>query len=144
MVNELSYFIKDADSLFKGAKFELATVDEYELLLVDGEPLFFLVLGKPFLTVRGALTITPEQRSVLVDAGAVPFVAKGADVMRPGITFAHPDIKEGDLVVVIEETHKKPLAIGRALISGESMKGDSGKAIKTIHSVGDKLWNLQL
>ena len=38
--------------------------------------------------------------------------------MSPGITDADPNIKEGDLVIIIEETHGKPLATGRSLISG--------------------------
>ncbi|MGP8331127.1 MAG: PUA domain-containing protein, partial [Methanosarcinaceae archaeon] len=60
------------------------------------------------------------------------------------IVSADPDIMKGDLVIIKEETHGKPLAIGRALISGEAMTADSGKAIKSLHYVGDKLWNIDL
>lgn len=76
---------------------------------------------------------------MVVDAGAVPFIANGADVMGPGIVYADPDIMAGDLVVILEERHKKPLAVGRALRSGQEMKGE-GKAVKSIHHVGDRLW----
>ena len=81
---------------------------------------------------------------MIVDAGAVRFVVNGADIMCPGIVRADPEIKEGDLVIIKEETHDKPLAIGRALISGKDMVGDSGKAIKSLHYVGDKLWNIDM
>jgi PUA domain protein len=63
----------------------------------------------------------------------------GADIMSPGIVFADPEIVAGDLVVVAEEKHRKPLAIGRALIPGTEMKGE-GKAVKSLHHVGDQIW----
>ena len=78
-----------------------------------------------------------QTKYVVVDMGAVKFVAKGADVMSPGITEADPNVQEGDLVIIVEETHKKPLATGRALISGpEMVENNEGKAIKTIHLLG--------
>ena len=77
--------------------------------------------------------------------GAVKFVAKGADVMSPGIVGADSGIQEGDFVIIIEETHRKPLAIGKALISGEEMvERNEGKAVKAIHYIGDNLWNLYI
>lgn len=64
--------------------------------------------------------------------------------MAPGIVAADPEIKEGDLVIIVEETHKKALAIGKALMGGQEMaEATSGKAIKSITHVGDKLWNME-
>ncbi|MFB6087751.1 MAG: RNA-binding protein, partial [Haloarculaceae archaeon] len=97
---------------------ELADTD-YDIVLVDGEPLVWYVDDEPFLTVRGANEYPPEENVVTVDAGAIEFVSGGADVMRPGIVEADDSIEEGDLVVVQEETHGKSLAIGRALVDGE-------------------------
>jgi len=80
-----------------------------------------------------------------VDMGAVKFMAKGADVMSPGITEADPMVKEGDLVIIIDENHRKPLAIGRSLISGlEMVQNREGKAVKTLHFIGDEIWNLEM
>jgi len=99
----------------------------------------------PFPTLKGALKTDIKSKYVVVDMGAVKFVAKGADVMSPGIVEAAPQIQEGDIVVIIEETHRKPLCIGRALISGDEMvKNQQGKAVKTLHYVGDKIWNLEV
>jgi PUA domain protein len=39
----------------------------------------------------------------------------------------------------VEERYKKPLAIGRALVTGLEMKGE-GKAVKSLHHVGDLIW----
>ena len=111
-----------------------------DVVLVDGEPLAAYFDGEPFLTVRGANGHPPERGVVTVDAGAVSFVSDGADVMRPGITDADPDVSTGDLVVVVEETHRKALAIGRALCDGAEMVGDSGKVVESLHHVGDELF----
>ncbi len=132
----------DIDAAFKGKRFELLKTGPYDIILVDDEPMIFMPDGNPFLTVKGALSTKPNQRVVVVDAGATRFVVNGADVMRPGIVQADPGIEAGDLVVVVEELHKKALAIGRALVSGDDMSGESGKAIKSIHYVGDTLWNI--
>ena len=79
--------------------------------------------------------------SVMVDMGAVPYVCNGADVMSPGITEVVGEFGEGDLVVVRDERHRKPLAVGVALTSSREMRGmPKGKAVKNVHYVGDKLW----
>ncbi len=127
---------------FKERRFELLKTDVHDIILVDGEPMIFMPDHEPFLTVKGALEINPEERIVVVDAGATRFVVNGADVMRPGIVSADPDIRVNDLVIVVEELHEKALAIGRALVSGSDMIGDSGKVIKTIHYVGDAIWKV--
>lgn len=124
---------------------EKITLDEYSLILVDGKPLLFEIEGHLFPTVRGALEMELQKRLVTVDKGAIRFVSNGADIMAPGVVEADPEIKEGDLVIIVEETHRKPLAIGRALMDGPQMvEADSGKAIKSITHVGDKLWNMEL
>ena len=132
----------DIDAAFKGKRFELLKTGPYDIILVEDEPMIFMPDGEPFLTVKGALSTKPNQRVVVVDAGATRFVVNGADVMRPGIAQADPGIEAGDLVIVVEELHKKALAIGRALVSGDDMLGESGKAVKSIHYVGDTLWNI--
>ena len=113
---------------------------DWEVVLVDGEPEVTYFDEKPFLTVRGANAYEPERRIVTVDAGAVSFVSDGADVMRPGITEATDDIEAGDLVVIVEESHGKALAIGRARVDADDLVGDSGKVIDSLHYVGDDLY----
>ncbi len=123
---------------------EKITLDEYSLILVDGKPLLFEIEGQLFPTIRGALEMELNKRIVTVDKGAIRFVSNGADIMAPGVVEADSDIKEGDLVIIVEETHRKPLAIGKALMKGPQMvEADSGKAIKSIIHVGDKLWNTE-
>jgi PUA domain protein len=123
---------------------EKITLEEYSLILVDGKPLLFEIEGHLFPTVRGALEMGLQKRVVTVDKGAIRFVSNGADIMAPGVVAADPEIKEGDLVIIVEETHQKPLAIGKALMEGSEMvEATSGKAIKSITHVGDKLWSTE-
>ena len=144
LMDELTSTFGDSIKELKNSKFETALIDIFNVILIDGKLLLFSTDGEYFPTVRGALELGLAKHIVIVDAGAVRFVVNGADIMCPGIVKADSDIKEGDLVIVKEETHEKPLAIGRALISGYDMVGDSGKAIKSLHYVGDKLWNIDI
>jgi PUA domain protein len=129
-----------------GDAFEKVTLTgtPFDVVLVDGSPAVMYVEGDPYLTVTGANAYTPTEHVVTVDAGAVSFVSGGADVMRPGIVEADEDIAEGDLVAIREETHGKVLAIGRALVSGSELIGDSGKVVESVHHVGDDLYELSI
>ena len=142
IINAIGPLMQDPSRL-KGASLEIAeTETEFDLIFVKGKPLFMSFEGRPFFTVRGALLLSPNRKLVVVDSGAVKFVVNGADVMSPGIVEADLEIEPGDMVVIVEERHRKPLAIGRALVSGAEMKGEKGKAVKSIHYVGDDIWNM--
>ncbi len=122
---------------------ETGFLDDFQVFLVDDTIDFFSVDNTIFFTVQGIMKHHPDRYWVVVDIGAVGFIAKGADIMAPGIVDADVSIKEGDFVWVCDERHHKPLAVGRALISGEIMRTKKpGKAIKNIHYVGDRLWTL--
>ena len=114
---------------------------ECELVFVNNVIEGLIVEGKPFLTVRGLLRHEATRRYVTVDMGAVPYVTNGADVMSPGIVEVDPEVREGDLVWIRDVTHKRPLAIGKALVPAEVMAAKApGKAIKNLHFVGDRIW----
>ena len=139
VITAIEPFLEDS-SLLRKASLERAITDEgVDLIFVNGRPLIMIEEEQPFFTVLGAIELMPKKRLVVVDAGAVRFVVNGADIMNPGIVEADPKISAGDLVIIVEERHKKPLAIGRALIPGLEMKGE-GKAVKSLHRVGDQIW----
>jgi len=131
-------------ALDEGVSIEEAEVDDGpDLYLVDDEPLVVRIDGEYFVTVQGALALEPDEAVVTVDAGAVEFVTNGADVMRPGVVEADAGIEEGDLLVVVEENHGKPLAVGRALTDGDDMLGDEGRVVESVYHVGDDLWEFE-
>lgn len=112
-----------------------------DALYAHGEIVALLVEGTPVPSVRGLLRATPTRRAVTVDAGAVPHVYNGADVMAPGIVEADPTIAEEDLVWVRDEKNGVPLAVGRALLPGRGMAAaERGRAVATLHHVGDAIW----
>ena len=122
---------------------DLAEAEEWRLLIADNEVRGIVVGGRPFLTIRGLLASPAKKRWVTVDMGAVKFVYNGADIMAPGIVDADPAIRPGDLVWVRDERNLRPLAIGEALMSGpEMVASEKGKAVTSIHYVGDPLWKL--
>lgn len=126
------------------AKVEMVEAEPHPLIMVDEQPLVMLIEDKPFPTLKGALTLDLDKNYVVVDMGAVKYMANGADVMSPGVVEADPHIKKGDTIVVVDETHHKPLAIGISLISGvEMVEERKGKAAKTIHYIGDKIWEIE-
>lgn len=122
---------------------DLAEAGDWRLLLVDNQVQGLVLGDRPFLTVRGLLAHPASKRFVTVDMGAVRFIYNGADVMAPGIVDADPAIQVGDLVWVRDERNLRPLAIGEALLLGpEMVASKQGKAVRSIHHVGDLLWKL--
>lgn len=125
---------------------ELLETDEYDYILVDGEPYIIMIDNKPYPTLKAILANDDlENKTVVVDMGAVRFVTNGADIMSPGIVDADEDIVKGDVVVIVDVNNKKPLAIGESLISGpEMVESSKGKAVESLHYVGDDIWNLEI
>jgi PUA domain protein len=120
------------------------------IYVINGEPAFAdtregLIPLLPFLLRHGHDWLP----SVEVDRGASIAVSKGADLMTPGITAVRGEFAEGDLVVVVDETSKAPVVVGRALIDSSTLREKvaekgRGKAVKNLHRPGDRLWTLAL
>ena len=105
---------------------------EIKILKVDDEYV-------PFLSETTMLEKFPY---VMVDMGAVKFMCKGANVMRPGIK-KHSEFQKDDIVCIIEESHHKFLAVGKTLVSSEEMETmEKGEVIKNLHYVSDKFWEI--
>ncbi len=63
--------------------------------------------------------------------------------MAPGVVKIDGEFNTGDLLLVVDERHGKPLAIGVALLDSHAMrKLEHGKIVKNIHYVGDRLWKM--
>ena len=83
-------------------------------------------------------------KTVVVDMGAIRFVTNGADVMRPGITKIEPNIKKNDIIQIVDETHSRALAVGKALFDAHAMESKtSGKVIKNLHTIKDNVWKFE-
>jgi PUA-domain protein len=146
---DVKELIDDLKTRFQGDFFnekiavEIGTVEEFTVIVVNDSIDFMMHNNKVVFTLQGLMKYQPKTNFVVVDMGAVVFITKGADVMAPGITDVDPMIQKDDLVWICDEKHRKPLAVGVALMNGEEMKTKKpGKAVKTLHYVGDRLWML--
>jgi PUA domain protein len=91
----------------------------------------------PFLTEIKMLEKFP---AVTVDMGAVKFMCKGANLMRPGIK-EFGEFEKDKLVCIVEESHHKFLAVGKALVDSSELKSmEKGEIIKNIHYISDRFW----
>ena len=128
---------------------EQAHYQEIDLILVDRIPLAMRieVCGKMgwYPTLKGISAWNVERSWVAVDEGAIPFLRNGADCMGAGIHIADPSLAEGDFVWIRDQETGEPIATGTAIVDGEEMMSmTKGKAISTIHWIGDDLWNLEV
>ncbi len=144
-ISELNSKIKkqyNIEEMF--SKKDRLTIIEHEkikLILKDKDAYFFYHENDIVPTLK-LLLKNNFLKQITVDMGAVKFVASGADIMRPGITKIEEGIEKNDFVIVIDETHKKPLAVAQALYKTTEMQGmEKGKVLKNIHYIGDKIWN---
>lgn len=141
--DELTGVFGDLDLWPESAAVEVGEVPDLEVIVVDGVVHGLRDASGPFLSVRGLLMYRPPTRWATVDMGAVRHVHNGADVMAPGITEADPGLQVGDWVWIRDERNRQPLAVGKCLIPGVEMgPADKGKAIASVHFLGDKLWEL--
>lgn len=126
---------------------ERADAGDFDVLIHNGRIIAFIRREPERIapTCRLLMQKKPTKKWITVDMGAVKFVNNGADVMAPGITEADPGIQPGDLVWIRDEKNKVPLAVGEAVIPGAQMpRGPKGKAVKSLHRVGDEMWSLDL
>jgi len=109
---------------------QIITGDGIKILKVDDDYL-------PFLTEIEMLKKFP---AITVDMGAVKFMCKGANLMRPGIKeFA--EFKKDNLVCIVEESQHKFLAVGKAMVDSSELESmEKGEIIENIHYISDRFW----
>lgn len=125
------YALEKKDEIVEDKHIIYKNTDKYLIILEENK--------------KGILKIIPHLRtlnespfkSVYIDAGAIPFLIKGADMMRPGIQKIE-DFKKGEIILIRDEQYSKTLAIGEALYDSEEMKKmEKGICVKVHHYMGD-------
>ena len=93
----------------------------------------------PLLTETDMLGKFPH---VIVDMGAVKFVCKGANLMRPGITKIG-EFEKDDIVCIRDESKGKYLAIGQAVVSSKDAESaQKGEILRNLHYISDNIWEI--
>ncbi|MBU2561403.1 MAG: DUF1947 domain-containing protein [Nanoarchaeota archaeon] len=127
------------DEFFSKDDFVALAEDTY--ILRDGEIMFFY---KEDLLLPSLRLILQNNflKNIVINMGAVPFIAKGADLMRPGIVGVDAYVEEGSIVAIVDEKNLKPIAVGQSLFSKDEMQEmEVGKVVLNLHYVGDDVWN---
>lgn len=116
------------------------------IYLLNGDPCFALYGGRliPLLPcmLKHGHSFLP---SVIVDRGAALAVARGADLMAPGVRTIDGEFEEGSLVAVVDEVSSKPVMVGEALKPSREMREilgrrGRGRVVRNLHHIGDKLY----
>ena len=129
---------------FEVSKKDVIQLMDKKIILINKVPSFFYFENKLVPTLK-LLLQKDLLKQVFIDQGAIKYIINGADVMRPGIVEFDSNIEKNDFVVIKDIQHKKPLAVGISLFSSEEFKTlFNGRAIKSIHFIGDDLWKISI
>ncbi|MFQ5475676.1 MAG: PUA domain-containing protein [Nitrosopumilus sp.] len=111
-----------------------------EAQIITGKGIKILKVNDDYLPFLSETKMLEKFPNVMVDMGAVKFMCKGANVMRPGIK-KFTEFEKDKLVCIVEESQHKFLAVGKSMVSSselESMK--KGEVVKNMHYISDKFW----
>jgi len=109
-------------------------------VIITGNDVTAVKIGENILPFLGDVPTLEKFPFVIVDMGAIKFVCKGANIMRPGIT-KFSDFEKDEIVCVIEESQHKFLAVGKAKMSSKQLdETEHGEVIKNMHYISDIFW----
>lgn len=110
--------------------------------IIMGQGIKILKINDEYLPFLSETQMLEKFPHVTVDMGAVKFMCKGANVMRPGIK-THDEFEKEKIVCIVEESQHKFLAVGKSLVSSAELeKMEKGEVIKNMHYISDKFWEI--
>ena len=110
--------------------------------IITGEGIKILKINDDYLPFLSEIDTLEKFPNVMVDMGAVKFMCKGANVMRPGIK-RFTEFEKDNLVCIVEESKNKFLAVGKAMVSSSELENmEKGEVVKNIHYISDKFWEI--
>ena len=111
-----------------------------EAQIITGNGIKILKINEEYLPFLSETETLKKFPSVMVDMGAIKFMCKGANVMRPGIK-KFTEFEKDKLVCIIEESQHKFLAVGKAIVSSSELEDmEKGEVVTNIHYISDKFW----
>ena len=113
-----------------------------ETQLITGEQIKILKIKDEHLPFLSEISLLEKFPFVQVDMGAVKFMCKGANLMRPGIK-KFSEFSKNDIVCIVEESQNKFLAVGKSEIDSSELESmEKGEVLKNLHYVSDKAWEV--
>ena len=111
-----------------------------EAQIISGKGIKILKINDEYLPFLSETETLEKFPNVIVDMGAVKFMCKGANLMRPGIK-KFTEFEKDHLVCIVEESQHKFLAVGKAMVSSSELEDmEKGEVIKNMHYISDKFW----
>jgi PUA domain protein len=108
--------------------------------IITGNGIKILKIENDYLPFLSEVEMLKKFPNVMVDMGAIKFMCKGANVMRPGIK-KFTEFEKDKLVCIVEESQHKFLAVGKSIVSSLELESmDKGEVIKNLHYISDKFW----
>ncbi len=115
--------------------------DKKQIYYVNKKPIIIKIEEKniPFLKEKELIDWN-YFKSIIIDMPAVPFILKGADLLRPGIV-EYEDFEKNAVVLIKDEKNKVKLSVMKTLFSSDKIKNlEKGKIAKNLHYFNDKYW----
>ena len=110
--------------------------------IITGKGIKILKINDDYLPFLSETETLEKFPNVMVDMGAVKFMCKGANVMRPGIK-KFTEFEKDKLVCIIEESQHKFLAVGKSIVSSSELETmEKGEVLKNLHYISDKFWEI--
>ena len=108
--------------------------------IITGDGLKILKVDEDYLPFLSETKMLEKFPSVTVDMGAVKFMCKGANLMRPGIK-KFTEFEKDQIVCIVEESQHKFLAVGKSLVSSSELETmEKGEIINNLHYISDRFW----
>ena len=115
---------------------------ENDIQLITGEGIKILKIKNEHLPFLSEISTLEKFPFVQVDMGAVKFMCKGANLMRPGIK-KFSNFSKDDIVCIVEESQNKFLAIGKSEVDSSELESmEKGEVLKNLHYISDKAWEV--
>ena len=112
-------------------------------IIITGSGFTAIKINDKILPHLSEVQLLEKFPHVMVDMGAIKFVCKGANVMKPGITKLST-FENGDIICVVEESNNKFLSVGIAKVSSDDAKiANSGIVVENLHYISDKYWEIK-
>ncbi|MDC0159114.1 RNA-binding protein [Candidatus Nitrosopelagicus sp.] len=113
-----------------------------EVNLITGKEIKILKIKDEYLPFLSEISTLKKFPFVQVDMGAVKFMCKGANLMRPGIK-KFSEFSKNDIVCIVEESQNKFLAVGKSEVDSSELETmDKGEVLKNLHYISDKTWEI--
>jgi PUA domain protein len=111
-----------------------------EAQIITGDGIKILKIKDDYLPFLSETKMLEKFPNVIVDMGAIKFMCKGANVMRPGIK-KFTEFEKDQLVCIVEESQHKFLAVGKSMVSSAELESmGKGEIVKNLHYISDTFW----